>query len=270
MEYQIQALLAVAVFFASFITWFVWHGGLEPGPLATWVSGFASTSAVVVALWGQWRVQKQRLEDQSEKLSAPAYQLIIKSSILLQMVKSAHETIRDGTSINKMETEKEKLQFFDLDPIRNLSTLDPIKLNESEANLFARGGALPELQRVNRALEGLRLLIITSVEHDKIQRNMLEHSKRTDAENADSMRVTWDIEIPRVRHLMISNSQTVALMHRLSKEALEDAIDAHSAIATVTSRYVGKSDFADRFLEAAKSEAKLEMPKMVTEEPAKD
>lgn len=257
MEYLFYALLAVASFFASFIAWFVWNGGLEPGPLATWISGFASTSAVAVALWGQWRVQQQRLEDKQEKLEATAYQILIKATTLLQFATAFRRGIRDSSRINDYHSSGKTVQLLDMTTQASLITHDRVRLTDADENLFARAGAFAALQKLHAATDAMRILSLAAADQSKQQTALYDLSRDNQPVTIDTMSVEWDYDDNKTRQALILNSHLTLLAQALATDALNLALAALPGVRKLSAQYTTNDNYDERYLLAAQKELAL-------------
>lgn len=232
----IGALTVVALFFGSLIAYFYLHGGLEPGPLATWVSGLASTAAVMTALWGQHRAQRLRVEDHARLDANNAHQVSIKLREIVNILGAFHEAIA-VEPVNEIVIEDGGPQeVMMVGTISGFAEVHRPTLLPSEELLFARAGKLDALYAVRHmnAMVGVMQTIVS--QYNTSAAELYGKTVVNGSDIADRKLWIFDRKDKKLARTICVLSGEVGVMREWAVDALAEAIkeapDAHRIVMT--------------------------------------
>jgi len=266
----IIALSAVATLFLSIILYFYLQGGLDPGPLATWISGLASTSAVMVALWGQHRSQSQRDNDEEEKRSLDAHQINIK---LYQIVKQSifiHKTLRTSNKIIEFKTEEKEYKIFSRSGLGGFDDWLRPTLTASEEALFARLGKFDDLNKLKGIIEGVRIIQAAVTDMNKSLAELSTLSKNTYRNDDGKLRAEYDTSNINVRRLLLVVSSKLESLNMISALHLSNVLERVPLAHEVALSYLKKEEAFAIDLTDARAECALPMPRLKEDNNAAD
>lgn len=232
----VGALAAVALFFGSLIVYFYLHGGLEPGPLATWVSGLASTAAVMTALWGQHRAQRLRVEDHARLDADNAHQVSIKLREFVNILGAFHEKIAVAP-VNEIITGDDGLQaVFMIGAIRGFAEVQRPTLLPSEELLFAKAGKLDMLYAVRHMNSMVGVMQTIVEQYNTAAAEIYGKAVVNGSDHTDRTLWIFDRKDKKLAKNIAVLSGEVNVMREWAvdalAEALKDAPDAHRVVMT--------------------------------------
>jgi len=232
----IGALAAVALFFGSLIAYFYLHGGLEPGPLATWVSGLASTAAVMTALWGQHRTQRLRVEDHARLDADNAHQVSIKLREFVNILGAFHEAIAVAP-VNEIVSGDDGLQaVFMIGEIRGFAEVQRPTLLPSEELLFAKAGSLDKLYAVRHMSSMIGVMQTIVSRYNTSAADIYGKAVVNGSDHADRKSWIFDRKDKKLARTITVLSGEVGVMREWAVDALaevlKDAPDAHRVVMT--------------------------------------
>lgn len=216
----IWSILALVVMtFGGLVYYFLTHGGLDPGPIATWLSGAASTCAVIVALGGQRVAARQREIDKAEKLEAAAYQAAAKVHELTRAAHYAHKRLRERIRVLQVRQQLggDEAGVYYARPLRAVIQRGAAQLSDDEENLFARRGNYDELTALNKAMNSYKGFLLAASHHEKKFDQLLELARELTLENGRIKAIDWDMSDPNVVRSFTSASSTLGAMSNLAK-----------------------------------------------------
>lgn len=197
----------------------------EVGPLATWVSGAASTCAVIVALRGHRKAEEQRSSDKTDRHRASAQQALLKIVEFSGSVHSARSELRRRTETKLARMGSGHEVVHSIPPLRTLISRGPTIFKEDEENLFVRLNKIDPLLDLKDAMKEYIALLEILQDHARLHDAQADLSADTIAHQG-GVEAVFDQTDPRSIKAMRATSARLNTAMIVSDRLLTKTIDA--------------------------------------------